>query len=205
MNNNLNKKCELCSMSATHSQTDVENREHFFCEHHSLKDLNKNKPSKNKESNLKRLTPLFYVFGFIFLFPLVRQLNGVNSMLYMMDFMGVFFLVFGLFKLIDLHGFVNGFQEYDFIAKKFKFYGYIYPFVEIILGAMYLLGIMYLWQNLLVLILSSIGIFTAYKYIGHADDIECVCLGTVFKLPMTWVTLSENLLMFVMVLFMMLM
>jgi hypothetical protein len=37
----------------------------------------------------------------------------------MMDFMGIFFLVFGLFKLLDLQGFVNGFQQYDFFAKKF--------------------------------------------------------------------------------------
>jgi len=203
MENNITKnKCELCSMDATHSQTDAKNIVHYFCEHHSLKDLDKPKLNKVKQSNFKRLIPLFYVFLFIFIFPLIRQVGGINGMLYMMDFMGIFFLVFGLFKLIDLHGFVNGFQEYDFIAKKFKFYGYIYPFVEILLGMMYLLGIMYLWQNLLVLILSSIGIYTAYKYIDHEDDIRCVCLGTMFDLPMTWVTLSENVLMLIMVLFM---
>lgn len=160
----------------------------------------------HKENKYKKLLPLMYVFAFIFALPLIRQdLSGFNSMLYMMDFMGVFFLVFGLFKLIDLNGFVYGFQKYDFIAKRFKAYGYIYPFIEIGLGIMYLLGLMYIFQNILVLFLASIGIYTAYKYIGHADNIECVCLGTVFKLPMTWVTLSENVLMLLMVIFMMLM
>lgn len=178
---------------------------HFFCQHHSLKDLNTPKLNKVKESTLKRLAPLFYVFIFIFAFPLIRQISVINGMLYMMDFMGIFFLVFGLFKLIDLHGFVTGFQQYDFIAKKFKFYGYAYPFIEIGLGILYLIGLMFLWQNILVVILASIGIYTAYKYIGHADQIECVCLGTIFKLPMTWVTLSENVLMLVMVLFMIVM
>ena len=202
---NLNQKCELCSMDATHNQIDAKNIMHHFCEHHSLENLNTPKLNKVKESTLKRLTPVFYVFLFIFIFPLIRQISEVNGMLYMMDFMGIFFLVFGLFKLIDLPGFVMGFQEYDFIAKKFPIYGYIYPFMEIILGIMYLIGLMFLWQNILVIILASIGIYTAYKYIGHADEIECVCLGTIFKLPMTWVTLSENALMLIMVLFMLLM
>ncbi len=161
---------------------------------------------ENNTNKYKKLLPLIYVFAFIFVFPLIRQsISYFNPMLYMMDFMGVFFLVFGLFKLIDLHGFVKGFQKYDFISRRFKSYGYVYPFLEIGLGIMYLLGLMFLWQNVLVLALSLIGIYTAYKYIDHADEIECVCLGTVFKLPMTWVTLSENLLMFLMVIFMTLM
>lgn len=204
-NNLVINKCELCAMKATHSQTDFENHIHFFCEHHSLKDLNYNQIITKKESKFRKLIPLFYVFLFIFSFPLIRQVNEFDGMLYMMDLMGIFFLVFGLFKLMNLQGFTHGFQEYDFIAARFKFYGYIYPFVEIILGVMYLMGMMYLWQNLLVIVLSSIGMYTSYKHIGHADEIECVCLGTIFKLPMTWVTPFENLIMFIMVLFMMLM
>ncbi len=210
MQNNINKnKCELCSMDSTHSVTDSQNVTHNFCEHHSLENLNSklnnNKTVLIKENKYKKLIPLLYVFLFIFSFPLLRQMNGLNGMLYMMDFMGIFFLVFGLFKLIDLNGFVLGFQQYDFIAKRLKNYGYIYPFLEIGLGILYLLGLMFLWQNVLVLVLAGMGMYTAYKYIDHVDEIQCVCLGTVFKLPMTWVTLSENLLMFVMVIFMILM
>ena len=85
-------KCELCSMNATHSGLDAKKITHDFCEHHSLKDLSTPKVNKVKESNLKRLTPIFYVFLFIFTFPLIRQINGVNGMLYMMDFMGILFL-----------------------------------------------------------------------------------------------------------------
>jgi hypothetical protein len=202
MQNNTNKKCEACSMISTHSVTDVKNVTHYFCTHHSLSDILKN---NSKENKYKKLIPLAYVFLFIFSFPLIRQIDELSGMLYMMDFMGIFFLIFGLFKLIDLHGFVTGFKEYDFMAKRFKAYGYVYPFIEIGLGIMYLLGLMLLWQNILVFILAGIGIYTAYKYIDRADEIHCVCLGTVFKLPMTWITLSENLLMLVMVIFMMLM
>lgn len=206
----MKNRCELCSMESTHSEKDSKNKEHFFCEHHSLEKLNSksdiNKTIVIKENKYKKLIPLFYVFLLIFLFPLIRQdLGNVNGMLYMMDFMGIFFIVFGLFKLIDLKGFVMGFQQYDFVAKRFHSYGYFYPFIEVALGILYLMGYMFLLQNLLALVLALIGIITAYKYIDHEDDIRCVCLGTLFDLPMTWVTLSENLLMFFMVLFMLLM
>lgn len=202
MNNTIQKhQCELCKMEATHSEKDIHGVIHYFCQHHSLK------PSVVKAKNkYKELLPLLYVFLLIFALSSVRQIAfGVNPMIFMMDFMGVFFIVFGLLKLIDLKGFVDGFQVYDLIAKRYRSYGYSYPFIEIVLGGMYLLGIMFLWQNILVLFLASIGIYTAYKSINHEDEIRCVCLGTLFDLPMTWVTFFENTLMLLMVIFMIIM
>jgi hypothetical protein len=64
---------------------------------------------------------------------------------------------------------------------------------------------MFLWQNLLVVILASIGVYTAYKSINQENEIRCVCLGTLFDLPMTWVTFFENALMLLMVIFMIIM
>ena len=202
MNNTMQKQqCELCKMESTHSEKDAKGVVHYFCQHHSLK------PEvvtiKNK---YQQLTPLLYVFLVILALSSVRQIvSGVNPMMFMMDFMGIFFMVFGLLKLVDLKGFVDGFQSYDFIASRFRFYGYSYPFIEIVLGGMYLLGIMFLWQNILVFILASIGMYTAYKSINQENEIRCVCLGTLFDLPMTWVTFFENTLMLLMVIFMIIM
>lgn len=182
-------------MDSTHTMKDERGVTHFFCKHHSLT------KKEIVQEKYKKLLPLFLIFIFIFLLPLVRQnFSNFDWMLYMMDFMGVFFIIFGLFKLVDLKGFVVGFQNYDFIAKRFSTYGYAYPFIEIILGAMYLLGFMFLVQNLLVLILSAVGTITAYAYIDNDEDIRCVCLGTLFDLPMTVVTFLENALMFLMAL-----
>lgn len=194
-----NKKCEVCSMDATHSEYDLRKIEHFFCSHHSLKKLGE----KNKNISLRKLAPLFWVFFVIFILSIFRQLTiGPSFSLFMMDFMGIFFLTFGFFKLLDLNGFVDGFKTYDFIALKFPVYGYFYPFLEISLGVLYLAGQMFLFQNLVVLVISLIGIMTAYSAINHHEEIQCVCLGTIFNLPMTWVTLFENGLMFVMVIYM---
>ncbi len=202
MNNNIQKqKCELCKMESTHSEKDTHGIIHYFCQHHSLK------PSVVKAKNkYKELLPLLYVFLVILALSSVRQIvSDTNPMMFMMDFMGIFFMVFGLLKLVDLKGFVDGFQSYDSIASRFRLYGYIYPFIEIALGGLYLLGIMFLWQNLLVVILASIGVYTAYKSINQENEIRCVCLGTLFDLPMTWVTFFENALMLLMVIFMIIM
>lgn len=202
MNNIIQKqKCELCNMESTHSEKDTKGVMHYFCQHHSLK------PSVVKAKNkYKELLPLLYVFLVILALSSVRQIvSGTNPMMFMMDFMGIFFMVFGLLKLVDLKGFVDGFQSYDSIASRFRLYGYIYPFIEIALGGLYLLGIMFLWQNILVFVLASIGIYTAYKSINQESEIRCVCLGTLFDLPMTWVTFFENALMLLMVIFMIIM
>lgn len=197
---NVNQKCELCSMAATHSELDGKNITHYFCQHHSLKT-----PQKNKSSH-KRLFPLFSIFLLIVLLSLIRQfLNGVDLIVWMMDFMGIFFVVFGLFKLYDLKGFVQGFQTYDVIAKKIPQFGYTYPFIEILLGVTYLLGFMFVWQNMIALILASFGLYSAHVALKNKDEIQCVCLGTFFNLPMTYVTLLENGVMFAMAFFMLLM
>ena len=188
-------------MESTHSEKDVKGVVHYFCHHHSLKPR-----AVTPKNKYQQLTPLLYVFLVILALSSVRQIaTGVNPMMFMMDFMGVFFIVFGLLKLIDLKGFVDGFQAYDLIAKRYRIYGYSYPFIEIGIGALYLLGIMFLWQNILVVILTSIGIYTAYKSINQENEIRCVCLGTLFDLPMTWVTFFENTLMLLMVIFMIIM
>lgn len=158
------------------------------------------------KTNRQRLLPLFGVFGLIIALSLVRQfLNEANFMVWMMDFMGIFFMIFGLFKLYDLKGFVQGFQTYDVITKKVPQFGYAYPFIEILLGVTYLAGFMFVWQNLVALILASFGLYSAYLALKNKDEIQCVCLGTFFNLPMTYITLLENGVMFGMALFMLLM
>ncbi len=161
---------------------------------------------QNKNTNSRSLLPLFYVFVFIISLSLIRQfINGIDFMIWMMDFMGMFFITFGLFKLYDLEGFVSGFKTYDILAKHFIVFGYAFPFIEILLGVMYLSGFMFMWQNIIALMIATLGIYSAYTVIKKEKDICCVCLGTVFKLPMTKVTLIENGFMFTMVLFMLLM
>lgn len=114
---------------------------------------------------------------------------------WMLAFMGYFFLVFGSLKVMRIHGFVEAYQMYDVLAKRSKAYAYLYPFLELGFGLSYLL----VWQiemvSIAVIIVMLIGAYGVYLKLREHEEIPCACLGTVFKVPMTWVTLGEDLLM----------
>lgn len=113
----------------------------------------------------------------------------------MLAFMGYFFLVFGTLKLIRIHGFVEAYQMYDVLAKRSRAYAYLYPFLELAFGLAYLLA----WQvetvSVFVVVVMLVSAYGVYQKLREKEEIPCACLGTVFKLPMTWVTLVEDLLM----------
>jgi hypothetical protein len=118
---------------------------------------------------------------------------GLTAESYMRGFMGVFFLVFGGFKLLDLRGFVMSYIGYDIIARRSKTYAYLYPFVELGLGVGYLFGSQYLdWVTLILMIIGAIGVF---QQLLLRSQIKCACLGTYIKLPLTSVSLIEDLVM----------
>jgi hypothetical protein len=84
---------------------------------------------------------------------------------------------------------------YDVLAKKWATYGLIYPFIELALGTAYLLGFRPMLVNaitLFVMVFSSIGVILA---VMNKQKIRCACLGAVFNLPMSTVTVIEDLLM----------
>ncbi len=125
----------------------------------------------------------------------IPLLTGGNIMLGMRIFMGGFFMIFGVLKILKLKDFASAYQMYDIVAMKSKTYAYIYPFLEIALGISFLLNIIPLvtnWITLIVMIISTIGV---YLKLRKKETIMCACLGTVFKVPMTWVTLAEDVLM----------
>ncbi len=113
----------------------------------------------------------------------------------MLAFMGYFFLVFGALKAMRIHGFVEAYQMYDVLAKRSKVYAYLYPFIELGFGFSYL----FMWQveaiSVAVVVIMLIGAYGVYLKLKEHEEIPCACLGTVFKVPMTWVTLGEDLLM----------
>jgi copper chaperone CopZ len=112
---------------------------------------------------------------------------------WMMCFMAGFYIVFGAFKLLDVPAFANSYARYDVIAKAFKPWGYAYPFVELALGFAFLFWFEMRAAAWAALILSLIGAVGVVQSVLRRETIQCACLGTVFKLPMSTVTIIENL------------
>ena len=120
----------------------------------------------------------------------------------MLDFMGLFFIVFSFFKILDLKGFPPSFSMYDPLAKVLPAYGWIYPFIEVVLGLMFLMRFeiqIALIATIAILGITTIGVTTSLL---NKKKISCACLGTALKLPMTEATFIENAVMIVMAVFM---
>lgn len=159
-----------------------------------------------EDSLLKSLYPLFLVFAFLIGAVLLRQLfvGRWDYMQMMTNFMGGFFVIFSFFKLLDLSGFAMAFRSYDPITKLWPGYAYVYPFVELGLGIAFLCSFQLFWVNLITLVVIGIGTIGVAQKVLSKERIQCACLGTVFNLPMTKVTLTENSIMIVMALAMLL-
>lgn len=111
---------------------------------------------------------------------------------FMNDFMAGFFLVFSFFKLLDLRGFAGVYRTYDLVAGAWPAWGLIYPFVELALGVAYLVR----WEpavtNAATLVLMLVGAIGVLRALLRKNAIRCACLGTALNLPMTTVTLVED-------------
>lgn len=116
----------------------------------------------------------------------------------MNDFMGGFFVVFSFFKMLDLPGFARTFGSYDVVAKRLPAYGYVYPFIELALGAAYFAAAAPLATNVVNFCLMSVGAVGIVESLLNKRRIPCACLGTVFNLPMSRVAMIENLTMIAM-------
>ena len=151
-----------------------------------------------EKTDLQQLFPLFLIFGYITIASVILNYNPWNSSEFMLDFMGLFYIVFSFFKMLDLKGFPESFRMYDPVAKVLPVYGWIYPFIETILGVMFLMRIEIPIALIITLIILGITTIGVTKTLLDKKAIQCACLGTALKLPMTKATFIENSIMIVM-------
>ena len=175
--------------------------------HSVLPDKFSVKPSKyyetvntdDKESFLAKLFPLILILSYISLTSIIINFGRSLDDL-MMDFMGIFFIVFSFFKFLDYKSFPNSFAMYDPLAKALPLYGWIYPFIETILGLMFLFRFQLFTSIIITILLLSITTYGVVNVLKNKQTIQCACLGTAIKLPMTIATLIENGIMIIMAL-----
>jgi cation transport ATPase len=121
--------------------------------------------------------------------------SGGSLHLGMGYFMAGFFLVFSFFKLLDVKGFASSYAMYDLLAINVPAYGYIYPFIELGLGLAYLTGFNPFFTNVATIVVMGFSSMGVIKSVLNRQKIRCACLGAVFNLPMSTVTIIEDLLM----------
>jgi hypothetical protein len=113
--------------------------------------------------------------------------------------MGSILILFGILKLYDLKKFSTIFLKYNLISQKLSIYPYIYPFIELILGVFLVIRYKLRITYILIIILMMISLVSVLISIYQGKKLRCGCLGSLFHLPLSYVTLSENLVMLVMI------
>lgn len=130
--------------------------------------------------------------------------QNFSWMLWMRYFMAGFFLVFAFFKLLNIQGFADSYAMYDIIAGNWKWWGFLYPFCELALGVAYLIDFEPYYTNIATVVILGISSIGVIKSNLDKRVIKCACLGDVFNLPMSTVTIVEDLAMVGMALVMLL-
>lgn len=159
-----------------------------------------NSDKTDQKDWIETYKPLLIVFAYILGVSLAIQtvLPGFDTMLWMRHFMAGFFLVFSFFKLLDLKGFASAYAGYDIIAGKFYAWGYVYAFVELLLGLAYLVDFQPVLTYAVTFVVMSVSIVGVIQSVLNKTRIQCACLGTGFNLPMSTVTIIEDGLMIAM-------
>lgn len=155
---------------------------------------------KAEETNSTSYFPIALIFAYITgVSVLLQVIKGTFSWVqWMGHFMAGFFLVFSFFKLMNLRGFAQGYRTYDIVAKRFPAWGFIYPFVELGLALAFIIAPGVAGTNIVALVVMGVSSIGVIQSLLKKSPFQCACLGTVIKLPLSKVTLAEDLLMVIM-------
>lgn len=157
-----------------------------------------NLPLEGEKNKIQQLKPLLLIIFYISVSSVLLHYKSWSWSEFMFDFMGLFYIVFSFFKMLDLKGFPGSFKMYDPLAKRIPLYGWIYPFIETTLGIMFLIRFEVKIALIITVIVLGVTTIGVTKTLLDKKSIRCACLGTALKLPMTEATFIENAIMIVM-------
>jgi copper chaperone CopZ len=154
--------------------------------------------AENVESNFfTTYKPILTLFGYLLGIALIigkssGWMEGMNV------FMGGFFLAFSFFKMLDIKAFADSYAMYDIVAMRWSKWGYVYAFLELALGIAYIAHFDAILTNSVAFGLMAISIPGVILSVVEKKKIKCACLGTVFNLPMSTLTIVEDTTMLIM-------
>lgn len=153
-----------------------------------------------KKSWAATYKPILLIFGYVTVISAIAATWGqsFSGMTFMRVFMAGFFLTFSFFKMLDLRGFADSYAMYDVVAMKIPTWGYVYALLELALGLAFALNFAPVFTNAFTAALMSVSLIGVLQKVFKKETIRCACLGAVFNLPMSTVTIIEDGLMIAM-------
>ena len=118
-------------------------------------------------------------------------------------FIAISMCILGIQKLQDVEKFSTMFLNYDLLARRWVRYGYVYPFAETGAGVLMIAGALIWIAAPVALVIGTIGAVSVFKavYIDKRE-LKCACVGGDSNVPLGFISLTENLMMIGMALWM---
>lgn len=152
--------------------------------------------------------PVIAVFGTAALMALAFSWAAFGSLLTVRAgewFIAISMCILAILKLRDLESFSTMFLGYDLLARKVVRYAYVYPFGEVLAGILMIAGAL-LWLAIPVaLVIGTVGAVSVLKAV-YVDqrELKCACVGGDSNVPLGFISLTEDLMMVAMALWMLL-
>ena len=161
-----------------------------------------------EEQEGKTYQPVLAIFAVCFLMSITTayaMMAGFPPIRIAELFIAFSMCVLGIQKLQNLSAFTTGFVQYDLLAQKDVRYGYVYPFVETGAGILMIAGLFTWVAAPAALFVATIGAISIIKAVYiEKKDLECACTGGGDGVPLGAISLTENLMMMAMAVWMML-
>lgn len=162
------------------------------------------KPLPDPDSTSYR--PVIAVFAMTALMALATSTLALGRPLTVMAaqlFIAFSMCVLALLKLQDLEKFSTMFLNYDLLARRWVPYSTVYPFAEGLAGVLMVAGVLTWLSAPLALVIGTIGAASVFKavYIDRRE-LKCACVGGGSNVPLGFVSLTENLMMIAMAVWM---
>lgn len=159
-----------------------------------------------KDKDAVTYKPVIALFSMAALMALATSWAAFGSLLTVQAgewFIATAMCLLALQKLKDVDGFSTMFLNYDLLAQRWVRYGHIYPFAEGLAGVLMLAGAL-MWLSIpIALFIGGVGAVSVFKavYIDKRE-LKCACVGGDSNVPLGFVSLTENLMMVAMALWM---
>ena len=153
-------------------------------------------PTRNNVTTYKPVISLFVVAALMTSIISWLLLGTMLSGRTVEWFVSISMVLLGLQKLQDVERFATMFLNYDLLAQRWVRYGYVYPFVETGAGLLMMAGVLTWLSAPAALLVASIGAVSVFKAV-YVDkrELKCACVGGDSKVPLGFVSLTENLMM----------
>lgn len=151
--------------------------------------------------------PVIVIFGVSLGMAMTAALAGQDtiSLIRVVElFLAFSMCALGIQKLRDVQSYENGFIQYDLIAQRYVPYAAVYAYIET-LGGIFMIAGLFTWIVApVVLIATTVGAISIIKAVYvEKRDLKCACVGGGSNVPLGFISLTENLMMMAMAVWMM--